>query len=641
MGLFGDYANSQYVSQFVARPTEQVAAMSDDYQQEYDANKAYGNKIQSAVNSQQAIAEQEALLQQETAKYTQTIKQLAAEGNWEDLDANIEALASDYQKNATQGNLAILSNNKAQYGKYLEDREKLSGEGKYAAWNDNFNSWKAQASQTGYQTEDGQAARFNHTGLAQMEDHQKRASEMMADIAKDGSMSDFVNVDGKGNVIGVKNGYKGVAAQKVKKIAEAQADSFLNTQEGRDFAKMISYQGGPMNATQLHNAASDYLYRAGLKQVGMETEQGNSFDHAPKHVADKLAIDEVLRNPSVSTLEGQDNHLQNEMSKEVDELRLDANGEPIVSSHVGGATKVTPGTSGASGTPGGGSYGFGSLASALGAKQDAAAKGRRKTSAELEAEKESKRVLMRRIEVTFDQANPSLANLPRADKLKRFQEARQNNKKVNPRVYNLTPDAMDEQTKLAARDGNLALLLGRKAVVNGEKFGTIEEVISKFGLEDKDDYSIAVKGVSIDDPYGMTGGEVISVTPKKGKPFNIYTSPATEGAEGAYANTRKLVAAARSGQPQVEFKMSENEKYVVRNRPKINSESGKAEFETVVIMNVKDKNGVWHIVRNPTNKKPEFALDDIVGAHYDDRLNYLKSVYNADFNASSDQKKVE
>ncbi len=277
-----------FVSQYVAPPIDELKQVAGVLQDQYDKTSLGMDAVDTALGSIQTapLAGDKLALQLAKQKYKQQLKALTERGDLENLQPQIRHLASQFEQDFKAGPLSQVAASHAAHQKYLEDRQKMSVSGKYGEWND---PWLAHQASGGLSADGQQYVPFTYQGMAEQQDHQKRVSDMMSDVAKSGFLGDYEMLDKAGNIVGRKQGWEGVADKTIRTLATQKAHDFLNTVEGQDFTRMVRHQNPKAN---VELEAVKALYTAGANQIGIQQTQGNSFKYAPEDL--RKALDNEL-----------------------------------------------------------------------------------------------------------------------------------------------------------------------------------------------------------------------------------------------------------------------------------------------------------------------------------------------------------
>ena len=290
---FDTATNQQYISQHVPLPLEAISGMAREQQNKYDHAIEDTYKLQDLMTNVHAIDKHQPYKQQLDAKYAPLVEDIANRiSKGSDLPTaqrDMNRLARQFQADPLRQEL---EQSYANYGAYQKD--KITKGDKYGEHYDPYLPFTGS-------NQDKSIAGFRYTGMGEIQPHTEEARKQMDDISKTGYFKDIEQPDAYGNVIGLKQGSEGVVDKRVRQLAHSKAPSFLLTKEGEDFSKMIRYRSPKVD---IQKAAEEYLYNAGINQVGMIYKSGNSFQHAPWAAQDHADAKEQMGNKYLPTFEG-------------------------------------------------------------------------------------------------------------------------------------------------------------------------------------------------------------------------------------------------------------------------------------------------------------------------------------------------
>lgn len=275
--------NQEYVNTYVPLPLDTLMKAGAMKQQGFDKALEDTYKMEDLMKSVNAIDKHQQYKKELENKYYPRIEEIADQiTKTGDLSKaqEIKRLARQWEHDPLRQEL---ENSYANYKAYQTDKIKKAD--KYGEYYDPYLPFKG--------TTEAGIEGFRYTGMGEQQNHQELAGKMMDKINKDGYLSDVVNLDQAGNIIGVKKGAEFIAAKKVRSLAQGKVNSFLSTKEGEDFAKKISYYNPNID---INKAAEDYLYEAGANQIFQNSQSGSSFKYAPKYINDKLVAEEDAKN---------------------------------------------------------------------------------------------------------------------------------------------------------------------------------------------------------------------------------------------------------------------------------------------------------------------------------------------------------
>lgn len=259
-----------YVSQYVKPPLDYISGMAKDYTSKYNKLEDESYDLNDLIASVKSIDEHAQFKKSLDAKYQPKLSELAdkiAKGN--DLvqtKRDLNKLSREWTNDPLRIELENSLANRA-----LEQKEKIKLGAKYQKYNDPNIGFKGIT-----ETGDIQPLRFN--GIAEAQDYQKRASDLVDKIASDSydSQNDVLGSDGI--IRDKKSGKESVSSQKVRGIANALVPNFASTLEGQDYIRMVKFQNPSLSNEQLGQHLSDYLYNTATKQIFKKTTSANNLD---------------------------------------------------------------------------------------------------------------------------------------------------------------------------------------------------------------------------------------------------------------------------------------------------------------------------------------------------------------------------
>ena len=199
----------------------------------------------------------------------------------------INKIAAEYNNDPL---VQTIQQRRVNYDKYQEDRIKQTEKGGYVNFYDPYTN---EGDIQGAYGQTGQLRQFNYGGMDQRQDYTKRAEELVKGIAESGSLSDAYVRYKEGDIIyddlgqrrKVTQGFEGVDRTKVQKVALANAEPFLKTQEGRFFMHELVGRGGfeydnldTNQKTGFKKEAANYLAKLAEKQIGGKSKFGENLE---------------------------------------------------------------------------------------------------------------------------------------------------------------------------------------------------------------------------------------------------------------------------------------------------------------------------------------------------------------------------
>lgn len=592
-----------YVSQYVAAPTEEFLKAGQAFQQEYDENMLAGEKFRTLMSSVKVLDAHKPYLAQQLKQYQDGLGAVAKDGAWEDAGLKVRNLATSFGENASSGDIATMRSTYENYQLRNQEKAKLGGE--YAAWNDD---WLGYEKSGGIDPKTGKPLAYTFTGLGKAQDHYKRATDVMGNIAEDETVRAGMvpNADGTGYVF-TKDKNGGVSLKKIKDIAAAKASSFMTTVEGRDYLKMRQYHAGrQLTPQEQYDASKDYLEQAALQQFSIKHDEDINQKFLPEHLLKKPEDDQEL-NATTSYTDAAGNPLAANVADAMDGYDFDPDGKLVKVVKSGKYTQEEMAAFAAAGVQG--DLNNSIVRTAIPA-DDVVGQNLQKTLAVLQAnyQKTHKRPI----------SNQAL--------WKQYQASLKNHQNVFVDSKDFSPEMQKAKTNQLAPDGDpLTMFSGRRVVLldvgeNGggkpyQSAGDLPDDIQEL-LADRNT-KVSVVNRSLTNPYGMPGGYVVSVTNHgsgKGKvvskKFLINASPEEEQASG----TLGLLSNARySGAPQTDIPLPMQKDGKTRYLRVINEPTREGKFLQRVEMREKHPAGIDRLVETET-------MDDAVQSVYREQV---------------------
>jgi hypothetical protein len=576
-----------YVSQYIPAPIEEFKNAAQYFQTEYDENLLATEKLKTMANSIKVLPGDKSLLAQELKTYQDQLGELAQAGNYEDASLKIRNLATDFAGNYQGGKIGQLAGSYTNYQQYQAEKQKLGNE--YAVWNDDFLAYQ----RGGNKNQDGSYRGYTFGGLGKQENHAKRADEVLGEIAKDGSITSgfHMNEDGLTYSMG-EHGSEGVGAKKLRAVAEGKAAVFSDTIEGKDYLKKMRYFAGrDLTPQEQHDLSADYLYRAGLNQLGVKSVDKNKMGFVPGWLAkQKLGEGQELE-ATTATLEATNNAERIEQAESAGEYEVQPDGSLMrVQQPSRAYTQPESQTLGAMGIV------------PLGGVPTGQGVVRTPITADDKVGQHHQQVLSQLI------ANQkySGSKRPKSPEVlwKEYNEALKNTGAVFPRYAEWSPQMQKEKTKQLTGNGDpRPLLSGRKVVLVGVD-GKGGKVISPNDLPEDIKDAIAdgranatIKAQTKTNPYGMPGAYVVDITKKDklgntaGKAYQILVQ-ANQEEERAFGTLGQLAHAKFSGSPQTDIPISTDKNGDKRYYRVLNIPNGNKEFNQLVELRVTHANGM-------------------------------------------------
>lgn len=269
IGIWGKPAQldiQPYDKDFMLNAAKAVQGRADDVEE-----GAY--KLQSLISQVNAIDEHKEFKQELDNKYYQRLQNVYDRFNKGDIQGAKKELiktSMDWQIDPLRNELENSYANKS-----LWQKDRIQKGEKYAPWEDPMSTFKGK-------TLDNQPEPFRYYGMGEIQDHQKRADEMMKIPHGSGYEKAGIHIDDDGNIIKIDKGYEGIAENFISQLAKAKTSDFLTTKEGIGFAKQSMYNGIPKE--NLGEYASQYLAHAGLGQMYKKITEKTDFQYAPEDV---------------------------------------------------------------------------------------------------------------------------------------------------------------------------------------------------------------------------------------------------------------------------------------------------------------------------------------------------------------------
>lgn len=269
---YTEYNPQQYVSNYVPLPLEMMYQGLANKQKQFDTTMDDTYKLQDLMAKVNAIDKHKQYKKQLEDKYYPKIEEIANEiTKTGDLTKarDIKRIAREWEHDPLRQELEA---SYANYQAYAADKIK-KGE-KYGEWYDNYLPFTGS-------DEQGNIAGYRYTGMGEVQDHQKRAHDMMDKVASDALKSAGFKMNADGTIIKGGSGWEKVAAEKIQQLAQMKSLDFLSTSEGKDYAKMLKYYNPNMSDKDLINQATQYLYDAGANQIFGKSESESDIGFTP------------------------------------------------------------------------------------------------------------------------------------------------------------------------------------------------------------------------------------------------------------------------------------------------------------------------------------------------------------------------
>jgi len=241
-------------------------------QKRHDDTEDEAYKLQSLLGAVPAIDEHKPFKQQLDAKYYQKLSDVYDKLDKNDIQGasrQLRRTALDFQNDPLKNELVTSYENRKQ-----ETEKKIGLGDKYAVWGDPNAGFAGT-------NPDGTIQPLRFKGFQERQDHQKQAEDMMNGLKPSGSDTKGFNLNANGDIISVKQGYEGIAADWVHKMAKLKALDFAKTIPGGDFIRQTQHHLG-RNVTP--QDIEDYLFHAGANQIFNKTTQEQDLNYAPEHV---------------------------------------------------------------------------------------------------------------------------------------------------------------------------------------------------------------------------------------------------------------------------------------------------------------------------------------------------------------------
>lgn len=243
-------------------------------QRKHDQTEDQAYQLQALMANVPAIDEHKQFKQQLDQKYSGQLNNIYDKIDKNDIQGASQQLRRTYLQFQTDPLKNELINSYEQ--RQLETKKKIELGDKYAPWGDPNSNFHGS-------NPDGTIQPLRFKGFQERQDHQKKAEDMMNGLKPSGDDAKGFNFDANGDILSVKKGYEGIAANWVKKIAQAKASDFANTIEGGDFNRQTSHALG--RPTNLQDNA-DYLFHAGMNSIFSKGTSEQDFKYAPKDIRD-------------------------------------------------------------------------------------------------------------------------------------------------------------------------------------------------------------------------------------------------------------------------------------------------------------------------------------------------------------------
>lgn len=261
------------ISRYIQLPFQEIHQALRSRQDEYDKMVAQQDQTKQNVLGLNSISEHDDYRDAYVQKVNSAFEELHSK--------NLDPSRQEYQKAqgdiirglASDPNLQVLKRSILNKKEYLDNVEKLKQEGKYANYNDYY---KANPF-TGI-NEDGSINEFQRLPVYSAEDHIKPVDDYFKNLKANSRKFDGITGFDKENGTITSGGQstKEITARRVAEAAREFVPSFLRSQEGRDFSRMM-IANGVTNEQELVKSAYDHINRLGRINIFKETENSNDM----------------------------------------------------------------------------------------------------------------------------------------------------------------------------------------------------------------------------------------------------------------------------------------------------------------------------------------------------------------------------
>lgn len=287
MGEVSRFDNTaQYNPQntYVGLPFEEIAGVLSSKQQKHDSEL---NDIYSKSNSLNlpTIREHEAPRENFVNEYNKQFMDL--------LDSGVEPGSSEFVRKKKQilDQLArdprpgVFKRSLEAQKQQSEYGEKLRKEGKYGYYNDPYHK--------GFQGTDelGNPLEYKFKPFNPTEDRIKPVYDFYDKAKPSGYEKEGFHIDpSNGAIIGIKQGYEGIAENFINRNANNYLEPFLSSNAGRDFIAEHTHIGyGP---EQIQHLALEHIKDLGRVYIHGKTKQGSDYHYGPEYAANGITEDQ-------------------------------------------------------------------------------------------------------------------------------------------------------------------------------------------------------------------------------------------------------------------------------------------------------------------------------------------------------------
>jgi len=270
-----------YQSLFVPMPLDAITNLAKDYSDRYKKGVGALTEAQDLLNKVNAIDQHSPVKEKLVKDYRNKIESLADQYMKDPGDYNnqlkLNSLVRDWSYDPTRQEL---EKSFIDYNKDIESITKLKEQNKYGYYNDPMNKFKGLSDK-------GELNPYRSKGIQSIGDYNKRAIEMMKDIKADGFDINQTYLGKDGNIYRNINGKEELASDKVKDIASMKVDDFLDTEDGQDWLRKITFDYPTANEKQIRGAAQNLLYNSAVNQIFNRPKIGGGIEkYGPKDVRD-------------------------------------------------------------------------------------------------------------------------------------------------------------------------------------------------------------------------------------------------------------------------------------------------------------------------------------------------------------------
>lgn len=270
--------NYEYMSQFVPKNLEIMDRGLQRAQAKQDKQVGKLDELNSMILKQNALEGYDTEVRDQVVGEVKSFSEemantdLTSPENFRKVNQFVQSMANDERLKKINQGLALDKEGRELYAKYQEDPDGF----KYVAALDRYNP-----ARQAYSKQSGDNKKFaadflagNTTWQAGVDKYAYK-EKLFANIAQDGReyLQSLSDNDLK---VFYENGWTGVTADKIKRIAGTEYDDYLRSPAGRQEAQELRYQYPGISTEELNNTMFTDFLQTGLKRAGIKTQSGQA-----------------------------------------------------------------------------------------------------------------------------------------------------------------------------------------------------------------------------------------------------------------------------------------------------------------------------------------------------------------------------